>query len=133
MSITNILSVYEEASPEEIAEGLAWYSSAHTFSVGLSERYGVSIRQAAGIIAALSPRLSWDLNLRNADTVCRTGDVRGLGGNVAKAKRILHGEDPSDVLGGNKVRSFFDNILFHEASSTVTIDRHAWDLSLIHI
>lgn len=127
--IANILACFATATPEEVADGKAWYSTAHTFAVGLSERYGISVTQAAGIIAALSPRLSWDLNLRNADTLVRTGDVGGLRGNVVKAQRILAGEHPDVVLGGNKVRSFFDNILRPEESTAVTIDRHAWDIA----
>lgn len=44
--------------------------------------------------------------------------------NAEKAIRIAQGEKPSDVLGGDKVRSFANNILNPGTSNEVTIDNH---------
>lgn len=125
-----LLSLFDGANDDQMAYGLDWYSAAHTFCVGLAERYGVSVDQAAGIVAALSPRVEWGLNMRLADELVRTGACKGLSGNVRKAQRILAGEAPLSVLGGNKVRSFYDNIARPDTSATVTIDRHAIDALL---
>ncbi len=53
--------------------------------------------------------------------------------NHAKAVRILRGEDPDHILGGHKVRSFFNNIIDphnHSGMNDVTMDRHAVSAAL---
>lgn len=125
-----LVSLYDAATDEQMRYGLEWYSTAHTFCVGLSERYGITLEAAAGIVAALSPRVEWGLNLRMADELVRTGDTGGIRGNVRKAQRILAGEHPSAVLGGPKVRAFYDNVVRPTTSQEVTIDRHAIDAIL---
>jgi len=40
---------------------------------------------------------------------------------VSKANAILAGNNPDDVLGGNKVRSFFDNIIRPKTSEAVPL------------
>jgi hypothetical protein len=129
--IRNILKVYNAATDEEREQGMNWYQAAFTFARGLSERYGVTTHAAAGIIAALSPQTDWDRNLILAETVCRTRKAaKGqTGANNAKALAIVNGGRPADVLGGNKVRAFFDNLVFGNMSHRVTIDRHAYGIA----
>lgn len=50
--------------------------------------------------------------------------VGGLPDNLVKAFRIARGESPDDVLGGPKVRSFYNNIRFVDESQSATIDSH---------
>ena len=45
--------------------------------------------------------------------------------NGTKAVRILRGEDPSKVLGGHKIRSFFNNLAFPGKTDDVTVDTHS--------
>jgi hypothetical protein len=115
------------ASADEYAEGVAWYHVAHDHAARYGAAYGVSTDAAAGIIAALSPQLNWDLNLRYAETFLRTGgDPSGHFAHCdRKATAILHGADPLSTLGGPKVRSFYRNIANPDASGAVTVDRHA--------
>lgn len=122
----NLHEVLSLATEEDWAYGTVWYDTAHAAALQLSERYGLTIEAAAGIIAALSPQTSWEGNLRIADAQCadpqsshHTADATG------KARRILQGEDPLTVLGGRKVRSFYRNILNPSTTGPVTIDRHA--------
>jgi hypothetical protein len=126
----NILAVYRQANPAHQREGAVWYQTAHTFAVGLAKRYGVSVEQAAGVIAALSPQLAWTLNERYADLICRTGDAPVLGRSKRNALAILDGANPLDVLRGPKTRAFFDNILRPDSSSVVTVDRFAHDIAV---
>ncbi len=42
--------------------------------------------------------------------------------NTAKAIRIYQGQSPDVVLGGSKVRSFYDNLMHPQTSTAVTID-----------
>jgi len=98
------------------------------------------LEQAVGVIAALSPGLNWGLNLLQAEEFIREW-AKGTRGNklpivgvygyrnVKKSIRILDGERPLDVLGGDKVRSFYANIL-DPTGMEVTIDRHAKGLAL---
>lgn len=138
MSVSNILAVIAEATPEEYEEGFGWYEAAHTFAQGLSDRYHLPARQAAAIIAALSPQVSWERNLVLADTFCRTAECTGqTGANKDKARRLYEGEAPETVLrtptsphSGQKVRAFFDNIADPRHSEAVTIDRHAVAIAL---
>lgn len=50
--------------------------------------------------------------------------VVGLPDNLLKAGRVAAGESPGAVLGGSKVRSFFNNIADPEDASSVTLDTH---------
>lgn len=127
----SILRYYAQATPVEMAEGSAWYPTAHTFAVGLAERYSLTLQQSAGIVAALSPQVSWGLNQRLAVLLCATGTAPGLGKNVRKAATILNGQPSDETLGGPKVRSFYANIT-HPLGSAVTVDRHAIALANDH-
>lgn len=135
-----ILATLHRASPAQRARGKAWYSTAHTFATGLADRYGLpgGTEQAAYVIAALSPQQSWSANQQSADLLIRTGSTFGLGANIAKARRILSGENPATVLAppdptrrtGSKVRAFAECILANGRTSTVCVDRHAADVAL---
>ena len=126
-SVRRVVRLYEQASDESLAYGLAWYYDAHTFATELAAEHDVTIAQAAGVVAALSPRLEWNLNKRKAAEVLATGTTSGLSLSVTRAQRIAQGEAPLDVLGGPKVRAFFSNIADPDGSIAVTIDRHAID------
>lgn len=123
---TNILTVLDNATAEQRESGLTWYENAHQIAAESGD-----VRMGAGIIAALSPMMSWDRNVALARRTWTDGKASGaLGRNVAKADSILNGADPLDVLGGLKVRSFFLNILDPSDPTPVTIDRHAYDIAL---
>ena len=133
--VVNILAVFDAASPSELEEGMGWYATAHTFAVGLTELAHITTEQACGIIAALSPQVSWDRNQVIARQVVLTDTCAGQTGiNVEKAVRIKYGnapwKEPLDILGGPKVRSFYRNIAFPDIETTVTIDRHAVAIAL---
>jgi len=94
----------------------------------LGDAYGLPANQAAGIIAAMSPRVRWSVNIRAAERIAAAyaaGDAQaprvGLGPNVAKAWRIAHGEPAGLVLGGPKVRAFFANITGDAQSVTCDV------------
>jgi hypothetical protein len=123
----NILAVYADASDDERQAGREWYADAHTLARELDPD---NVERAAGVIAALSPRLSWDLNARYARQAYADGRASGgLKANTDKATRILAGEPPANVLGGRKVTAFADNIARPGTSERVTIDRHAFDIA----
>jgi hypothetical protein len=132
---TNIENMFGQATDAHYEEGIEWYSATNTFAHGLSDKYGISVRQAAGIIAAISPRVRWDKNVLWADLFCKTGDAPIMYLSKDKARRILDGEDPDVVFApksrnsGQKVRSFF-NCIIDPGCDDVCIDRHAYDIAV---
>ena len=128
--ISNILEVYNQASPLDIAEGLRWYTSAKRECSNLARRNGISLKQAIGIVAALSPRVNWGRNVVAAQNLIRGIAGEGFGANKVKAHKILEGSDPKDILRGNKVTAFYSNISRPSTSQEVTIDRWAIRVTL---
>jgi hypothetical protein len=123
----NIVRVWEQATEAEIADGVNWYRDAHALALKLDP---ANPNAAAGVIAALSPMMSWGQNVNLAVRAYADGAASGaLSGSVAKANRILNGETPEDVLGGNKVRAFYGCIA-DPSSDAVCIDRHAFDIAV---
>lgn len=116
---TRILRHWRAATAEDLANGLAWYDRAADVAAALAAGTDgrVTPAQAAGVIAALSPRCGWSANVRAAATMIDAyvaGQdqpvVAGLGANRAKAWRVLTTPDPLTVLRGPKVRAFYANI-----------------------
>jgi hypothetical protein len=127
---SNVLRVFDRAEPENYREGIDWYQHAHTLACVLAGQHGVSVEQAAGVLAALSPQLSWPRNVAYAELFLATGDAPVLGRSKRAAARILAGEEPLSVLTGPKVRAFFANIVDPDGSDAVTVDRHAHDVAV---
>jgi len=129
--VQNIIGKYKEASPELLKGGSEWYERAHEEAKKVG---GGDVRRGAGIIAALSPLNDWDRNVAQAHELRKTGNVSGalLPENVMKAQKIHAGQDPHEILGGHKVRSFFENIHDPSNKEPVTIDRHAYDIAMGH-
>lgn len=100
-----IILAWNAATPETRAAGAAWYTLAASECRAMLPN---DPERAAGIVAALSPRVSWARNLTAARAVCSGEEPRGvLRANAEKAHRIMAGEAPLAVLGGPKVRAFF--------------------------
>ena len=107
-----ILQMFRSATREQVQDGIAWYSAARTFAVALARQYHVTKQCAAGVIAALSPQVSWKKNKDYAAIILR-GKLGGIkprahciARNWDKAWRIATGSHPLAVLGGPKVRAF---------------------------
>lgn len=126
--VARILDAYDRASATDMAEGERWYESARMTAKALSAGTNISTEHAAGVIAALSPRVQWGVNVRAAaDIISAAGRtsqypfVAGYRTNVEKAWRIANGEHPNDVLGGPKVTNFYANIVGDENAVTVDV------------
>lgn len=126
-TVNNILRVYDSSDSFKLND---WYQQANDYAMSLSEKYGVDFLKVCGILAALSPLKSWDLNKKIAVEFLEGNYNIHTKSNVNKAKEIrsLKISDAlqiSEVLRGNKVTSFFLNIYEPSLQETVTIDRHA--------
>ena len=118
-----IAEIYSLATDAEHLDGAAWYPAAREIAELVATIGGWSTSAGAGIIAALSPQCSWDENIVRALAYANGESVGATADSVRKCDAIARGEDPSTVLGGRKVRSFYRNIL--GIDSAVTVDRHA--------
>jgi hypothetical protein len=124
--VSNILGVLESATPDQVKRGQAWYPLARELAAGMH----CDLSKAAGVIAALSPQTSWDVNLRMARSACLGQPVRGMRDKVVKVRRILEGEDPLEVLPvGRKTHDFYRAIIDPDDPLCVVIDRHAHDVA----
>lgn len=130
----NILSVYLKANPLDTQQGLNWYENAHEIGRELSLKYKYKIYQVLGVLAALSPLASWELNVRRCEAAlvqhshgltAQESTGCGMKANTGKAWRILNGEEPTEVLGGNKVRAFYHCMMHFNNNDVVCVDRHA--------
>lgn len=135
LSHGHILAVFFAANSAERLKGAQWYSDALRFCASVAESTGLSVSTVAGVTAALSPNNRWPRNQADAERLCHAFSagtladaaavkVSTFNGNKQKALQILAGAQPLDVLGGLKVRAFYDCILGN--NEAVCVDGHAY-------
>lgn len=115
-----LIRVYGEAAHADRAEGRRWYPNAEANIASLAEAFGIGRPAVAGIVAALSPQQKWRTNLNSARLVLEGRVPSGYGANRVKAEALRDGASPFDVLGGDKVTSFWANLI--GSGETVTVD-----------
>lgn len=130
--VAEISSQYRSATKAQREAGRTWYERAHETAVEIGKG---DAKKGAGIISALSPMTQWDLNIRKAKELVKTGTTTSAGGNhnVRKAQAILAGQDPDELFSlktGAKTTQFYKNIKDPSDPIPVTIDRHAYDSAL---
>jgi hypothetical protein len=114
--------LFEIADDDDFADGLKWYEVGNAYADALCD--GDALK-GAGIIASLSPQEGWDSNLSLAAELVDTRKAGHTSLCVGRGLEILDGGDPREVLGGQKVRSFYLNLAYPDKDGPVTIDRHA--------
>lgn len=127
--VESVLQWYREGSEhvDTYRDGAAWYTAGRRYAQQLAREFGVSDRRAAGIIAALSPRMQWGANknaaraVLDAATSGKACPLLGLGLSRQRAWRIANGERPLDVLRGPKTRAFYRNLCGDLSHVTVDI------------
>lgn len=135
--IENILSTYDTATADDVHAGMTWYLAANALAWEIDP---ARPWQGAGVIAALSPRLSWEKNalyariaydLKGYDLKDVDNYIPTLKTSRIKALRMVNGEHVSMVLGkGLKTNSFWHNILHPYNSEHVTVDKHAANIAM---
>ncbi len=105
-------------------QGRDWYADAYAWCVELEQIVDIPADRLAWALAALSPMNRWQQNKTDLVDLITTGKCGTFEPGPSRAARILAGEDPGEVLGGNKVRAFGDNIANHASSTAVTLDTH---------
>jgi len=125
--VINNINRYFELSN---GDGLNWYTQANELAVEIANKTGYNVMNVAGVIAALSPQTSWELNKIYLVRFMRDGiqAKANTGANKYKALKCLQAtnvEEIKIILNGNKTTNFFLNILFPDVDGIATIDRHA--------
>ena len=126
------------STDEQWSAGLAWYSRFRALAADLADRHGVSVEQAAGVLAIVSPRVTVGTSVAIADGVL-AGWVAGgeeaaartrggLGERIDAAARWLAGDegplamdDDGTLTTSRKVRSFWRNIMGDTDAVTVDV------------
>lgn len=125
----NLLTVYSQATTDDMNVGLAFYPLAFTQCHDWARYSGHNPLTVAGVVAALSPQVDWPHNLETAEHMV-FGDVgyvyRGIRKNFDKAECILR-DGAIDISPyfkrGLKVVPFSRNLAGD--SEAVTVDTHA--------
>jgi hypothetical protein len=122
--------MFRLAGIDELEAGMNWYrvASDHANRLAVQHGEGLSAEQFAGIIAAFSPQRSWNENLRMAESVANRRMPGCMQNEYGKVVRMLENEPPLNILGGNKVRSFYNAIVGDDDS--VCVDTHALKIAL---
>lgn len=126
-----ILGYYNLATKTERVSGLTWYADALAACEMLASLYTLPATTVVGMVAALSPRNRWAFNVTDAEQVIANGEnasVHTFQANLSKAVRILNGEQPADVLRGNKVRAFYQCLCL-DGTDMVCVDGHAYGVA----
>jgi len=126
--IKNIIAVFERAMEHDKID---WYENTNNWCMTISSEMGVKMSVFVGVVAALSPMKSWKENQRIAVEFIRSGGNSPLHTKtmLKKAGMILASsgsdEEILEILHGEKISSFYKNIMYHTENTSVTIDRHA--------
>ena len=130
--VARLTALRASATPEQVQAGQRWYQDARALAVELANTCGLSIEQAAGVMAALSPREHWQrlyVRLVRWTQASQAGQpitselTIGTGSNQYKAQQILAGAPIGAQCSGPKVLAFYRAILGDEQA--VPIDCHA--------
>lgn len=106
-------------------EAFNWYDHSNTFANNVAVSFGLTLHQAAGIIAAFSIRTRWDNNVADVTQFLETGAVKGLKLRANKSRDILESsgtaEEVSRILNGPKTQRFARNIAGDLHSVTIDV------------
>jgi len=137
----HISGMLQLASQADILGGLYWYKRASDLAVLFIQAYeGLTIGQAVGVIAALSPNNKWERNCIDAEAMIKTWHIGGdynlikvctFNPNKKKAIDILSldmesadAEAIPNILNGQKVVAFYRSIMGDK--NAVCVDGHAY-------
>lgn len=123
VAVRRMRNIYE-AAPDDIREaGINWYGNVHDAAMKAARDTGRTTRQAAGVVAAVSPNMDWEQNNINAfheidtltpehwDAIRRSESqprVLNSKGKLTKAPRT---QEVKDILSGMSLSTTTDGNL----------------------
>jgi hypothetical protein len=137
----HISGMLQLASQGDIIEGINWYQRAYDLALRFTHNYEwLTMGQAVGVIAALSPNNKWERNCIDAEAMIKTWHIGGdynaikvctFNTNKQKAIAILSldvgsvdTETIPNILSGQKVVAFYKSIMGNP--NAVCVDGHAY-------
>ena len=127
--VLNILTVYRQATRDDINRGAQWYPLAHNIVCEWADTFQRPIANVACIVAALSPQIPWHRCLVIADDILHgnSPSIRGAIQSFVRNAERIRDERLTDTYPtfkvGCKVRSFAANLAGN--LDVVTVDTHA--------
>lgn len=124
--VANIISVYNQATPEEKEYWGQWYHNAKSGVQDLATEFNLPFPVVAAIVAVLSPGNRWHGNLIAAEKLLN-GDpkVNAYPRQADRARAILKTGDTS-LVTGPKVSVFFKSLLDPKSvEKDMVLDSHA--------
>jgi hypothetical protein len=109
---------------EAVVQGKGWYPEMNAWATTLASGHDVPTETVAGLAAIYSPRRRWEKVMDMVDLKLAGVKVPVMVREAAKVARVLDGEDPATVVSGQKVSSFYQNLLLN--LTAVTIDTWAF-------
>lgn len=127
--INRLNKYFDQASQEQVEQGLSWYNSAHEQAVVLAEEFNLPLMNVVGVISALSPNNKWERNLKDAGLFLTNPSLETkvctFMGQRKKALNILQASNLREIkaiLNGRKTINFWRNIMFPDQVNDVTVD-----------
>lgn len=126
----SINRVIDLSTPELTQAGRDWYADAYNQCAEIAIENPYTVQQVAGVVSHLSPRMSWNLNIKYAKELIENGSAPVMSRSLENAKRVLSSKDPIATFspGSLKTRSFYQNIL--NDYEPVTVDSWAARIAL---
>lgn len=129
--VARVLRWFDAASERDLIDGVRWYDEQREFCRTLAscpDFHGdtLGLQRAAEVVAALSPKTQWSVNVSGATLLVVHGEVLPhlLTRNVDVAKAILLGKRLEEVTKkAPKIRAFAKNLAGD--TQVVTVDVHA--------
>jgi hypothetical protein len=100
----NVTRIFRQATPDQLAAGRDWYARARRLAEELayrlpeSHRHHGDVERAAAVIAVLSPRVSWPLNVRLARQAYSLAAVNSQASQYAPNLRGIVGRPRASSL-----------------------------------
>ena len=103
----NILALFDSASTEFLSRSKEWYVGANRIANELSSIYGISLEQASGMLAVLSPQKPWFDNIVLAERVM---NVMANEANTTVTSEIIDGAVKYNTSNKGKLSSWAEDL-----------------------
>lgn len=126
IAFKNLNNILKRKTDEDVQEAKQFYYNAHKEAKLLAEKYNKDLLHTSGVLAALSPMVRWEQNIRLAHKYFRGERKIHVRRQINKCYEILNTSTRIEVLrilSGLKTQNFFVNILDPDNENFVTIDR----------
>jgi len=120
----NLDFLYGQMPGNVVETAKDWYRGANRLASGLSNRYGASVEQAAGVLAALSPQKDWYQNVSLADRVFDSYEAGVRAGNALPDKK--HAAKLRELYAKKEYAENVDAVLKRPFAELTDIQKAMW-------